>query len=453
MIRNFIGLILTVAFAAVFCFQAQAQSNVLIVLLDDFSMRHDQTETPYIDAFLANGIEFEAAAAPATICAPARAAFLAGMTAVQTNIYNNPDDDEWENLDDVLTLPEVFAHYGYTDASFGRVFHSYSDTQARFTTAYSANSNPTYGTNQSGYPTPDTNFDWSQTPTLAEMGDTDTVADFEDWLGELDEEELWFAMVGLDATHQPYHCPAGYYTETLANTNLPTTTANDQADVPTSAQHSNSNRDPQMATYGSTAQRSLTYAYLNCVSYVDAMTGDVLDALDNSDFADNTIVVIVADHGVHIGEKQTYGKLTSWQPTSEIVFGWQIPGEDAQAIDTPVNAGAMMATLLDLNGIPDPYGIACGCRRSDYRSLVPLIDGESWNGAGVTFGGNDEEIALTAAQYKYIFTGEDLADVQVYDLNNDPNEFVNIADTHDTSKITQRRNAALTILAGNNDPL
>ena len=51
--------------------------------------------------------------------------------------------------------------------------------------------------------------------------------------------------------------------------------------------------------------KELVYAYLACVSFVDDQLGKVIEALENSKYADNTIVVLWSDHGQHLGEKKT----------------------------------------------------------------------------------------------------------------------------------------------------
>ena len=49
--------------------------------------------------------------------------------------------------------------------------------------------------------------------------------------------------------------------------------------------------------------KEMVQAYLACISFVDAQVGKVLDALEKSDYAQNTIVVLWSDHGYHLGEK------------------------------------------------------------------------------------------------------------------------------------------------------
>ena len=66
--------------------------------------------------------------------------------------------------------------------------------------------------------------------------------------------------------------------------------------------------------------------YLACISYADAMLGRVLDALNESPYADNTIIVLWSDHGYHHGEKGQWGKHTLWERTSNVPFVWAGPG-------------------------------------------------------------------------------------------------------------------------------
>ena len=59
-------------------------------------------------------------------------------------------------------------------------------------------------------------------------------------------------------------------------------------------------------------------AYLASISYADAQLGRVLDALDASPYADNTLIVVWSDHGWQLGEKEHWGKFTAWEASTRV---------------------------------------------------------------------------------------------------------------------------------------
>lgn len=61
-------------------------------------------------------------------------------------------------------------------------------------------------------------------------------------------------------------------------------------------------------------------AYLASISWADYNIGRVLDALEKSEYADNTVVVIWSDHGYHLGEKNTFKKFTLWEEATKVPF-------------------------------------------------------------------------------------------------------------------------------------
>ena len=69
-----------------------------------------------------------------------------------------------------------------------------------------------------------------------------------------------------------------------------------------------------------------TQAYLACIAFVDVQIGKVLDALEESAYAENTIVVLASDHGYHMGQKNWLYKHSLWEPSTRIPFIWAGPG-------------------------------------------------------------------------------------------------------------------------------
>ena len=71
--------------------------------------------------------------------------------------------------------------------------------------------------------------------------------------------------------------------------------------------------------------RNLVTSYLGSVSFVDSQVGRVLDALEASGHADDTVVVLWSDHGWHLGEKLITGKNTLWDRSTRVPLIFAAP--------------------------------------------------------------------------------------------------------------------------------
>ena len=65
--------------------------------------------------------------------------------------------------------------------------------------------------------------------------------------------------------------------------------------------------------------RTAAIADLACVHFVDAQVGKVLKALEDSPYADNTIVILTSDHGYHLGEKHRWAKHSLWERATRVL--------------------------------------------------------------------------------------------------------------------------------------
>ena len=72
--------------------------------------------------------------------------------------------------------------------------------------------------------------------------------------------------------------------------------------------------------------RHAVQSYLASIAFADYCLGLVLDALDASPHKDNTVVLLFADHGFHLGEKQRWAKRTIWENGVRVPFWLQLPG-------------------------------------------------------------------------------------------------------------------------------
>jgi arylsulfatase A-like enzyme len=180
------------------------------------------------------------------------------------------------------------------------------------------------------------------------------------------------------------------------------------------------------------AWKDAVQAYLASIAFVDHQVGKVLDALERSDYAQNTIVVLWSDHGYHIGEKNRFAKQALWQESIRVPLIIKAPNiSKTGTCSAPVQLIDMYPTLLELCGLP-AYDKAEG------HSLVPLLKrpGSSWKHHALSFYGVGN-FAVTGKRYRLI-RYED-GSQEFYDLKKDPNEWTNLAG----EKKYQRRKARL----------
>ena len=126
-----------------------------------------------------------------------------------------------------------------------------------------------------------------------------------------DHEKPFFLAVGFVRPHVPYTAPKEFFDlYDLDNIQVPSFPNNEMADIPImgkSVAYGTIKTGDYYAVVNLSDSywRELVYGYLACVSFVDHELGKVLKALEDSRYADNTIVVLWSDHGQHLDEKKT----------------------------------------------------------------------------------------------------------------------------------------------------
>ncbi len=161
--------------------------------------------------------------------------------------------------------------------------------------------------------------------------------------------------------------------------------------------------------------------YLASIAYCDAMLGNLLDALENSQYADNTVIVLWSDHGWQLGEKEHWRKFAMWENVTRSVFMISAPGKSQQNVSCQriVSLQDIYPTLIDLCGLPKRNKI-------DGRSLGPLLKNPAakWDYPAITtYDFNEFSIRTENWRYtRYIDGSEEL-----YDHTKDPEEWHNLA--------------------------
>jgi choline-sulfatase len=178
--------------------------------------------------------------------------------------------------------------------------------------------------------------------------------------------------------------------------------------------------------------RAARRAYYGEISYVDRNVGRLLKALEDGGLRENTIVVVLADHGEMLGDKGLWYKMSFFENCARVplIFNW--PGHFApRRVRVAASLVDVTPTLVEIAG-----GRA-GDLDTDGRSLLPHLAGRS--APDETFGEYLAEGALAPivmirrGALKFIHSPADPD--QLYDLSRDPGERINLAATPERADV------------------
>lgn len=418
--------------------------NVLFISVDDLNDwieplgGHPQARTPHLARLADESVLFTRAMTPSPSCNPSRTALLTGTHTTNSGMYSNY---QWwrEVLPDAVTLPRYFADHGYWSAGAGKIFHNNQPDPRSWDEYFpsleehmpSSPRPPGEGTvNMPAFADMYGAFDWAPLDVPDEaMGDHQSVAWAIEQLGR-PRERPFFLAVGIYRPHLPWYVPRKYFELfPLADVELPRRLENDLDDLPERAvEIARRGGDYHRRVLAADQWRPAVQGYLASVAFADAMVGLLLDALDRSPQADNTVVVLWSDHGWQFGEKEHWRKFALWDNLTRVVLMIRAPaGTPGLPEGTPAGARSgrtvslldLYPTLLELAGLPPKEGL-------DGRSLVPLLEDPNadWNRPVIsTYQIGEYSVRGERFHYlRYVDGSEEL-----YDLETDPEEWTNLA--------------------------
>ena len=430
-------------------FAQDGKPNVLFIAVDDLNERvgvyggHSQAKTPHIDRFAQKAMIFRNASCPGPVCGPSRSALLSGFMPSTTGLYGNSNN----MLDSVFvqtsaTLPEYFSKHGYITISKGKIFHKHSTENGQdhghwaFDIWEAAKGGGKVDAERyfcrdegiiNGRKIENPKFTKSGGSRLAfgpliggkeQTKDYRTAKWFEAKLKE-DYEKPFFMAVGISKPHLPFYAPKEYFDlHPLESIILPEYRMDDLDDILNAggAAAFKPHVDFQWCReYG--VMREVVQAYLATVSYADECVGVVLDALVNSQYADNTIVVIWGDHGWHFGEKLKFRKASLWREATQLPLIIQTPDmQTGQDCERNVNLIDLYPTLIDLCGLPE--------KELDGTSIGPLLENPNlvWRPTLTTQGKGNHAVISERWHYNSYARGFE----ELYDLDNDPMQWTNL---------------------------
>ena len=451
---------------------SHAPYNVLFIAIDDLNdwdgifggAPQAQSATPRMDKFAQSGsVVFQQANCAGPVCCPSRSALLSGFMPNRTGVYGNSQN----MLDAKLVqthsaLPEYFSKHGYRTSSTGKIFHGVAgwafDEWVPKQGGSGSQVDPEHVTSRKrnlidGKPAPfppsksagndsgdgeGVDFSWGPTKGPKEHS--------KDWkaaawaVSQLSKpsEKPFFLALGISKPHLPWYVPQEYFNRfPLESIKLPEFWLDDLGDIVDAKGKAKfkPSEDFNWVQQDTNLFKRAVQAYLAASSHADDCVGQVLDALEKSKYADNTIVVIWGDHGWHLGEKLRFRKATLWAESTRLPLTIRVPGmKTRQDCSRVVNLMDLYPTLIDLCGLPAKPEI-------DGRSIAPLLRDPKlpWPYPSITVEG---EGSASVRDERWYFIRYKEGTEEFYDMEHDPMQWTNLAASKDPEIISQKARLA-----------
>ncbi len=419
---------------------AKTHPNILMIVVDDLNDWLEplggqvQAKTPAMNSLAHRGVVFANAHCQAPLCNPSRTSMMLSLRPETTGIYGlKPWFRTLKKLHHTVSLPQHLAKFGYETYTCGKVYHN---SQGR---------NPPEGCEPEfehwgpgGWPgimpkqklippTPAGNNPWVDWGVFdhreSDKGDWKVA----DWATEklemMPEEKPFFMAAGFFLPHVPCYVTQKWWDMYPDDAlTMPPLIENDLLDCSPFSQYLHWHLpEPRLDWLQKHKQhRNLVRSYLASISFCDSQVQRVLDALENSSHADNTIVVLWSDHGYHLGEKEMCGKTTLWERSTRVPLIIAGPGIKKGVCREPVELLDIYPTLADIAGVAIPSHV-------EGISLKPqLADPTTLRSRPAITTHNPGNCSVRDVRYRYIQYGD--GSHELYDLVDDPNEFTNVAD-------------------------
>jgi arylsulfatase A-like enzyme len=490
--------------------------NVVFIIgddLNDLPLRPEGRQlvpTPNMDRLAARGVSFRNAHSNDPLCAPSRSSMLFGLYPQTTGLYWFEDWRRNPIHTNSVSLLRHLRDNGYDVYVTGKIFHGQENDPVHRERGFEGNFGPWPWDGKAEWymlPHPQQQYlfesdgdmpyqwehcfgslnevpDWpadkaagipgyrgwrlfNQAWNIEPDGTRDRLPDelSAQWSAEVigRKHERPFALfTGFVRTHTPLYAPQDYFDRfPLDSIELPKVLEGDVEDCAKAL------TDPEL--YGfrrfnmlqkhddRQLYRKWLQAYMACVSFVDDQVGTVLDALEQSPYREDTVIILTSDHGFHMGEKGFLYKQSLWDGATRvplIVAGAKGMAQ-GEVCDRPVSLIDVYPTLADLCGLPaDPNRGKSGYQLDGY-SLRPLLDdpaGGAWKGPEVAvtaLPGEDHmwiakgmtefaepHFSVRSEHWRYTLcsSGEE----ELYDYRADPFEWHNLAASPEHAAVKEK---------------
>ena len=455
--------------------------NILFIFADQH--RHDVmgcaghpiVQTPNLDGLAAEGVRFEQAWCQSPICQPSRASIITGKYAHELGVIHNTGgfDSTWPTVMKQLqgagyetaTIGKTHYHESYQPpkedgqidmrdkADFVKAFgwdhvleeyDKYMHTEARIRTpytdhlaahgmleAYRAQIRDVFRLTPSHWR--------GETSVLPQELDlTSFLAEAAiNWLKDRSKDKPFFLKLAFVQPHVPLIDDpdwANYYKD--ADIPVPPATPAEQVNEVWSRYLDGLNEHSQVQVMDEAFTREGIRHYLGMVSLVDQKVGEVIKTLADLGQLEDTWVIHTSDHGEMLGEHRLWAKMNFYRGSVQVPLIIKPPGGTSPSVNSGlVELTDISATLTDIAGTQAVEG-------SHGESLLPALQG-SFKGRETLHSRIGHFGAIRSDQYRLTAHLKKGVACELFDLNADPDERVNLVNDRTRQTVIQDLSAEL----------
>jgi iduronate 2-sulfatase len=433
------------AISVVLCLSAQSKvKNVLLIVSDDLKADavgcygNKLAQTPHLDQLAKEGTLFRNAYCQGTVCRPSRASFMRGR----------------RQGDKGITWGEHFLKNGFSSTRVGKIFHMRvpgdiiagtdgADVAACWSARYNmpgkeAHTPGNYAclnlnkftTNLEGRQS--TKMPYRMFVTVDYVGDG---SDQPDWKAATKSIELlkdfkkndkpFFLATGLVRPHYPNVAPEQYFARyPHKEMPLPYVPSDDWDDMPKSAVSRSNSKQYGIDKFPDN-QRKMWAGYLATVTFMDEQVGRILKALKELGLDQETAVFFTSDHGYLLGEHHFWQKGNLREEVTRVPLIMRVPTSKPGTSSSIVELVDLFPTACDATGLPIPQGV-------QGKSLLPVLENPKATVKEAAFSFVGKGTSMRTSKWAYMKYGD--GSEELYDMNKDPKQFVNLAKSTEHAK-------------------
>lgn len=421
-----------------------SRPNVLLLVMDTTRADHlscygyDRNTTPNIDAFASEGTRFENGIAPAGWTLPSHVSLFSGLLPSEHGVLHG----EFEPDRSIPLLPELLSDAGYDtiglsnnpwvspayalDQGFDEFHEIFREHVYKYMSGLKANIKRL-----------------RKLLLIEDTGADSTHETLKQWLQSRDDENPFFAFINYMEPHQVYTPPRPYHNEYVDGGPL--------APYREVVRNRQFQRDRGKIFSG---ERPLTEAEMNArrdlydseLAYLDDRMGSLFEWLDTEGVLDETLVLIVGDHGEAFGEHVPHGQLVDhhfslYDPVTRVPMIARLPGTfDADTVTTPAQLTDIVPTvaeLADADAGLSPDGITseslCDLpddrvALSEYLTPPPQLESLNEHDPGFDWDQYDVDLRMARSETHKLIHERNFAREELYDLRDDPAEQTDLSD-------------------------